>query len=169
MEIKVIDRETVIIRIKSKGIYHDFIIDSDDFNKVSVFNWSLHKSGYAVANIGYKKTGFKSTILLHRLIMSFPNKLIDHINMDKRDNRKSNLRSCSYSENKCNSYKKSNAISKGISIISSGKFRVRITKNNKTITIGYYSSLDDAKKSYYESRKLYHGEFAFRDGLLYHK
>ena len=77
------------IKVRSKKMVNFFEIDEDDINRVSAFNWSLHKTGYAVANIGYGQNGFKSTILLHRLILSFPNSIIDHKNLNKKekDNR----------------------------------------------------------------------------------
>jgi len=68
------------------------IIDTNDYDRVSKYNWYAQKSGksyYALTTIKGK------SILLHNFIMGFtPTKFLtgDHINRDKLDNRKENLR-----------------------------------------------------------------------------
>jgi hypothetical protein len=60
------------------------IIDEEDYDKVCIYKWRL-SNGYAI--------GGPKTIKLHRFIMNAENGLmIDHINGNKLDNRKSNLR-----------------------------------------------------------------------------
>lgn len=74
------------------------IIDLDDIEKVSKYKWYVDKNGYIRHD--YKD----GTIYLHRYIMNVhhyfaPDNYIDHINMNKLDNRKSNLRLCTNKEN----------------------------------------------------------------------
>lgn len=65
------------------------LIDDEDFDLVSKYRW--HCNG------GYAKCG---NILTHRLILGLGNgTLTDHINWDKADNRKANLRVCTPSQN----------------------------------------------------------------------
>ena len=74
------------------------LIDEEDYQLVSRFKWHKGDTGYAVWR-GIKD-GKKQTIRMHRLITNCPKgKIIDHINHDKLDNRKSNLRICTQSEN----------------------------------------------------------------------
>lgn len=74
------------------------LIDKDNYKELSKYKWHVSAQGYAVRNmrIGNK---FK-TIRMHRLIMN-PSKdlVVDHINHNKLDNRKSNLRICTQKEN----------------------------------------------------------------------
>jgi hypothetical protein len=69
-------------------------IDDEDFDKVSKFSWCATANGYAVSRIKNK------IVYLHRFLLTAPkNTIIDHINGDKLDNRKKNLRFCNTSEN----------------------------------------------------------------------
>lgn len=62
-----------------------FIIDAEDYPKVSRYKWNTYKDNYA-------STGYNST-LLHRLIINAkPGQQVDHINLNTFDNRKCNLR-----------------------------------------------------------------------------
>lgn len=80
---------------------HRVLFDKEDFNLVSQYRWYINDSGYAVWR-GIKD-GKKQTIRMHRLIMNAPSdKVIDHINHNKLDNRKTNLRICTQSENMLN-------------------------------------------------------------------
>jgi hypothetical protein len=73
-------------------------IDSDDYELVSKYKWHRNDLGYAVWR-GIVD-GKKQTIRMHRLIMGAPKGMVvDHINHDTLDNRKSNLRICLQAEN----------------------------------------------------------------------
>jgi hypothetical protein len=85
-----------------------FLIDKEDFEKIQGYNWTLHSAGYINAKDIFSKDYKK--VLLHHLIM--PKKegyCIDHINGNRLDNRKSNLRYATAKENTWNTAKKSNA------------------------------------------------------------
>ena len=69
-------------------------VDDDDFERLNKYKWYYGPGGYAYAyKVGY----------MHRNIIEIPEGLqIDHINRDKLDNRRSNLRVCTSSENNLN-------------------------------------------------------------------
>lgn len=70
-------------------------IDLEDVDKVKDRNWSVGSGGYPVATRNYKH------ITIHRLVMKVPKGMvIDHIDGDKLDNRKNNLRICTQQQNK---------------------------------------------------------------------
>lgn len=69
------------------------LIDKDDYQRVTEHNWQLNSTGY-VRRSSVNSDGFlkRKTILLHRFLLGFPNCEIDHINRNKLDNRRCNLR-----------------------------------------------------------------------------
>lgn len=84
------------------------VIDKTDWHLVQGYKWSVIRSYtrrrevfYAVAQ---KRDGYKcTTILMHRLIMDCPKgRIVDHLNHDGLDNRRANMRICTYSQNNLN-------------------------------------------------------------------
>jgi hypothetical protein len=72
-------------------------VDDDDYEKYNHLVWHLSDTGYAV-----RRTNGETT-RLHRLIMNCPEGLVvDHLNGNKLDCRKSNMRICSQAENSKN-------------------------------------------------------------------
>lgn len=131
-------------------------VDNEDYIKFKDINWSIDTNGYAMNRIKG---------LLHRLIMRTPeNMQTDHINHDKLDNRKSNLRIVTISENQWNclkTIKKTSSIYKGVSWDKrKNKWYSRIKKNNKAISIGNFTSEIEAAKAYDKKAKELFGEFA---------
>lgn len=77
------------------------IIDDEDFDFVSQWRWKLHPQGYACRST--QVAGKYVTLLLHRVIANTPVGLqADHINRDRLDNRRANLRNVSGSVNTMN-------------------------------------------------------------------
>lgn len=75
-----------------------FLIDVEDLRNVSSLSWYESNNGY----VHHKDTG-KPVIQLHRFIMMPPeNMVIDHINHNRMDNRRCNLRICTQRENSNN-------------------------------------------------------------------
>ena len=75
------------------------LLDSEDFNYINQWNWYYDK-GYART---HSKIDNKQLLYMHRLILNFPeDKDIDHINHNTLDNRKSNLRIVTSSQNSMN-------------------------------------------------------------------
>lgn len=81
-----------------KTISGTFYISKEDYGLVSQYHWTIDKShNYVVTTVKGKKT------YLHRLLLEPKNGLIcDHINRNKLDNRRTNLRAVSYSANNKN-------------------------------------------------------------------
>src|SRR3990167_9988406 len=96
------------------------IVDKSDFEFLNQWKWHLNQDGYAVRKVivlveGKVKYG---NIFMHRVINKTPEgSITDHINRNRLDNRKSNLRVASYSVNRLNSKMHTNNTSgvKGIS------------------------------------------------------
>jgi hypothetical protein len=102
---------------------------------------------------------------MHRLLSNNNNKslITDHVNGNTLDNRKSNLRICSFSDNN-----KNRKISKNNSTGYKGvvydkrnkKFIAKIGLNKKQIYLGYYIDPIDAARAYNAAAIKYFGEFA---------
>lgn len=84
----------------SKG--QEAIVDDEDYEYLSQWKW-CHDCGYASRTKKRGERGKVWKIFMHRIINKTPDGLeTDHINRDKLDNRKCNLRSCTSSENNFN-------------------------------------------------------------------
>ena len=87
---------------------------------------------------------------------------MDHINRDKLDNRKMNLRLCSPTENSRNiSIAKNNKSGvTGVEKMSNGKWRARIMVDRKGIHLGSFKTLEEAKEARMKAEIKYFGEFS---------
>jgi hypothetical protein len=137
-------------------------IDSVDLFLVDGYNWYFNK-GYARTNISDGAGGQKS-IKLHRLIMSAPDGMqVDHINLDKLDNRRGNLRLATASQNQRNrgAYATNTSGYKGV-VWHKGanKWRARIVCSGKKHSLGLYESKELAYAAYCDAARELHGEFA---------
>ncbi len=103
----------------------------------------------------------------HRLVgiafLPNPNNypMIDHKNQDKLDNRVENLIWCNRSQNKANTkvYKSNKLGVKGIRKTKAGTYRVRISHNKKTYSLGTHKTLEEAVKVFNKKGKELFGEF----------
>lgn len=135
-------------------------IDDDNYTELSKYTWFINNYGYVVRS-GYKE-GIKGVIWMHRQIMKPPIfKQIDHINGNKLDNRKENLRIVEFWQNRMNRGKYKNNTS-GYKGVSKNKklFRATIGVNNKKIHIGYNKDPYECAKMYDKAALHYFGEFA---------
>lgn len=71
------------------------IVDADDYDwLVNYGRWYLGDTGYAICQKGSKK------VRMHRLVNDTPaERITDHINGNRLDNRRENLRTVDHSEN----------------------------------------------------------------------
>ena len=143
------------------------LVDKDDYFFLSKLSWSLTR-GYATRRQHISSKGgvcIRKTVIMHRVINNTPKGMdTDHINGDKLDNRKENLRSCLHSENTKNkrAYNKIDKSSKykGVSKTRQDRWLAGIGLNGKTIYLGRFDSENLAAQAYNEAALEYHGEFA---------
>lgn len=141
----------------SKG--NKFLIDFEDYEKVSVHTWYLDSKGYfASKNVGR----------LHRFLMNAPDgKEVDHINRDKTDNRKENLRIVGRSENSQNRNKHKNKTVchyKGVYINKkTNKYYAVVIKNRKCHYSKMFDTEKDAALAYNKIAIDLYGENAFQN------
>lgn len=145
---------------------HILFIDNEDYEEVSKLIWKVAKrlhTFYAISDIR-KKGHARKVILLHRLIMKAPKgTLIDHINGNGLDNRKSNLRYANKSKNAMNMSKHTPHSSpyKGVSYDKDRKkFRCNIGINGKQYFVGRFDNELEAAKAYNKKALTIYGEYA---------
>ena len=81
---------------------HRAYVSIEDYEYLSQWKWKIHPQGYACRSAGSPRSGYK-TILMHRVVNNTPKGMeTDHINRDKLDNRRENLRTVTRSENEFN-------------------------------------------------------------------
>lgn len=133
--------------------------------------WNAHrdahtKSFYAVRNTSRDEQahGAPSRLLMHRIINDTPKGLeTDHKNRNTLDNRCSNLRSATHSENGRNrklQYDNTSGF-RGVHWRKDrGKFRAQVKVNGKHKHLGYFAYAVDAARAYDAAARELHGEFA---------
>lgn len=154
-EIVIYENHAEIIMIsRDKSESGRAIIDIDDLNKIIGIKWRLHT--------GYAKYG-SHNITIHRLVMNCPdNMIVDHINHNRLDNRKENLRICTKQQNTFNSSKRVTNTSGHTGVdFNGGKWRARIKVNGEDITLGLYQNIEDAIATRSKAIDKYFGEFAY--------
>lgn len=88
------------------------LIDEEDFAKLNIGTWRVRKNKNALYAVRSLTRGGRRTLYMHRFILDAPPELeVDHINGNGLDNRKSNLRLCSHSQNCMNTGKKKGSTS----------------------------------------------------------
>lgn len=123
---------------------------------------------YGYWNVGVSENGVAKKFLAHRIIWflaygHWPDGEIDHVNGNRADNRLSNIREASHSENACNSKMRSNNSSgtKGVYFNKSvGKWQSQITVDGKHTYLGLFTDIADAKNAVMCAREKLHGIFA---------
>lgn len=141
-----------------------FYFDLEDYDKIKEHCWSLTNDGYVSTHIKRKQT------LFHRLIMDNESGIVDHINHNVQDNRKSNLRIATSSQNGMNASLSKNNTS-GVTGVKwhkkQQKWIANITINYKRIWLGSFVDFDDAVKARKKAEEKYFGEFSYDNSQGY--
>lgn len=157
------------------GIGNFALVDDDVFDFISKYSWMVGKDIYARRGQKIKGTRKSITKYMHRDIILFYegnipiNSQIDHINMDRLDNRRSNLRVATRSQNHMNMNKNFNNKSgyKGVFLDKkSNRWFGNIKINQKNIYLGTFDNKLDAALAYNQAAQKYFGEFARLNDIL---
>ena len=162
-------KRIALVGIKGIGLYT--IVDDEDFEFLSQFRWRLSRKGYAethgskLVRTYYSKTGVQMQRFLMRDCLK-DGLLVDHINGDKLDNRKENLRLVTMSQSNANRGKinfkhKNDKWSKFVGVSwDRNKWRAIICKEGKKEYIGRFDNEEDAAKAYNKRALELFGEYA---------
>ena len=143
------------------------LVDDGVFDELSRYKWHIHK----IHNLYYAYRSVvngprKHTVLMHRHILGLQKgdgKQVDHINHVGTDNRRCNLRLCTYIQNQQNSSARKGCTSKYKGVYwnkGSNKWMARIKLNGKLIYLGIYRDEAIAARAYDRHAIKLFGEFA---------
>lgn len=138
----------------------EMMFDFDDLEIVSAHNWHIDGCGYPRT---YNKG---SQVRLHRLLFAdIPEGLVvDHINRNKLDNRRKNLRIVTQKANSQNGPVRSNNTS-GVSGVFFDKrakrWRAQIYKDGKSTHVGIFDCFDDAVEARKVAEKMFYGGVSY--------
>ncbi|WP_186269836.1 HNH endonuclease [Burkholderia gladioli] len=144
------------------------LVDETDHAWLSALTWSVSSTGYAVRNEW--RSGKQRTVLMHRLLLGLqPGDRcdVDHINGNRLDNRRVNLRVCTRSQNLWNARGMNGRSGlKGVSWhATSKKWRARMTTEKGVHRhLGVFDTPELANEFYTLAVQMVHGEFAYQNG-----
>lgn len=126
------------------------LVDDEYYDMLIQYHWSLDSSGYAQKATKINDKWIPERI--HKLLIDIPKGLeVDHINNNRLDNQKSNLRIVTRSQNMMNKsvYKNSTSKFKGVSWNkNTNKWRSVIGLNGKYYHLGVFENEFEAAKAY---------------------
>jgi hypothetical protein len=148
-------KDVAIIRL-SKG--RSTIVDKEDFEWLNQWKWLTDSKGYAVRHEPRQKNKVRKWIYMHRLINNTPiGSETDHLNRNKLDNRKLNLRTVTHQQNLFNLSLARNNTSKYRGVVyCHNKWQAQIQVNRKNIYLGIYEKIGDAIMVRKQAERIYH-------------
>jgi len=134
----------------------EFYFDLDDYDLIKDYCWWETTNGYITTH---------NNILLHRLILQpSKNKVVDHINNNKKDNRRCNLREATRGQNNINIGVRNNNSSGYTGVFfnkNKNKWEARISIDGKDYRLGRYNNIQDAIDARHKGEIKYFGEWAY--------
>lgn len=144
------------------------IVDDNFYEKLKYLHWYLDNYGYPYTI--QVVDGKQKNIRMHKMILKISKEMgTDHINNNKLDNRRCNLRECSQKENLRNkSIGKNNTTGyKGVYYCKSRQtYQAHITVNWKHKFLGTFDDKIEAAKVYNSAALKYFGEFARLNDII---
>lgn len=129
------------------------LVDADVAPAMRMHQWRLHTCGYAFIS--------HPTRYLHRVITAAPHGMdVDHINGDKLDNRRENLRVVNRSANEANKPSAPNVCGYRGVMRSRGRYRARIHFDGTCLHLGGFDTAEQAAMAYDREARLLRGRFA---------
>lgn len=135
------------------------LVDDVDYPDLLKYKWHLAKNGYV-----YRRgDNGQRTVYIHRQILKAPSNMdVDHMDKDKLNNTKANIRLVTTTQNLRNArpWKKATSKYKGV-MWSDQQWRAKIQVDGEQIELGYFLTQREAAIAYNEAALKYFGEFAW--------
>lgn len=143
-----------LVYVKLTNSNREMMCDHEDWERLKDYCWMLGSGGYAVSRENGK------TVFFHARVIDCQNAMVrDHINRNKLDNRKCNLRIVSYQANIINSGKNICNTSgvKGVGYEKRRKkWYAKMIFGGKHIWLGYFDDFESAVKARHDAEGKYH-------------
>ena len=141
------------------------LVSDEDFEYLSKWKWQCDRDGYAVR---HTKSNGNKTIRMHRVIaeragLDIKGREVDHINQNKVDNQRKNVRSATHAENMRNVGNRVDNTSgfKGVSWDKKSRlWHAQISRDGKRVSIGYFNTREQAAAAYDKEAIKLQGDFA---------
>jgi hypothetical protein len=135
------------------------IVDDDDYHWLSTWTWICSHSGYAMRT--FAENGKRRYVHMHRVIMDAQRgQLVDHIDGNRLNNARSNLRIVTRNQNNWNRRPNTGCMYKGVYSHARG-WHARIRYMNKRIHLGYFDDPRLAASLYDAAALHFFGEYAY--------
>jgi hypothetical protein len=148
----------------------EFWFDLDDYDKIKDFCWYINNEGY----VKTRHSGMSKIVSIHRVITGLYDSTydIDHKNGERsrHDNRKSNLRIATRSQNQMNKCKQKNNTSGTVGVgwhKLSNKWSAYIAVNKKQIHLGLFDRKEDAIAARKIAEDKYFCEWSYNNSKNY--
>lgn len=142
------------------------LVSDEDYHKISSYKWfyKTNKTGVSYAYTTICSKGKRKNIYMHRMVLGLSgSEIVDHINRNGLDNRRENLRVCTYSQNMCNSKTRKDNKSgyRGVSYCNRNKkWQAHINHLGGQKNLGLFNTPEEAALKYDEWARKLHGIFA---------
>lgn len=146
----------------------EFYFDLEDYNKIKNYCWRIEPKGYVVCDSNH------NTLYFHRVLFSnLPDHTliqVDHIHGKKSryDNRKSNLRVCTASQNCMNKGLRTDNTT-GVTGVywykNLNKWVSKICVEQKIVHLGYFDTFEEAMEARKQAEEEYFGEFSYDNSM----
>ncbi|MDR6393480.1 AP2 domain-containing protein [Paraburkholderia phenoliruptrix] len=140
------------------------IVDDEDFDRVNSYRWYMTGNGYARTNKNVG--GLQRGMAMHRFILEIQTgdeRIVDHIDGNRLNNQKANLRICTHAQNLRNQKRRRDNTTgyKGVTFdVKAGRFHAQIRNNGARKHLGHFDTAEEAHAAYCAAALELHGEFA---------
>lgn len=156
--------DTKIIPL-TKG--YEVIVDADEYERLAAYRWQAKvvkrtptSEPHVCAARSTGGVGYKRMIYMHRdIIGASHGQIVDHVNRNPLDNRRSNLRIATRSGNAANRVYGNALGFRGVSRIKN-RFRAMLSANGRVYAGPCCGTAEAAAHEYDRLAKAHHGEFA---------
>lgn len=138
------------------------IVDDQDYDALVQYRWVLVGENKCVYRF-FKEQRVAYGVAMTAMIMNDYRHVYDHRDRNTLNNQRNNIRLCTHSQNMANRKKMKDCTSdyKGVTFHApNGKWRARISKDGKLISLGCHVTEEDAVRAYDEAALRLFGEFA---------